>query len=64
MMQTRHSRLRLAAGATAWHDSAMKNMLVALGVFLIGVVLVHALPGVDLVPDGVRAVLDEVASVW
>ncbi len=64
MMQTCYSRLRLSAGATAWHHSAMKNMLVALAVFLIGAGLIHALPGVDLVPDGVRAVLDEVASVW
>jgi hypothetical protein len=49
---------------TAWQHSAMKNMLIALGVFLIGVLLIHAIPGVDLVPDGVRAVLDEVASIW
>ncbi|HEX9770812.1 MAG TPA: hypothetical protein VGA50_16695 [Kiloniellales bacterium] len=42
----------------------MKNLLVAVGVFLIGVVLINVVPTVDLVPDGVRAVLDEVAGIW
>lgn len=63
-MQTTHSRLREAAGTSPWHDSVMKTVLMAACVFLLGFALIDAIPGTDLVPTGVRTVLDEVAGIW
>ncbi len=42
----------------------MKNFFIAFGVFAIGVAVLSVLPGTDLVPPGVRAVLDDVAAIW
>lgn len=42
----------------------MKNLFIALGVLAIGVAFLIVIPDTDLVPPGVRAVLDDVATIW
>jgi hypothetical protein len=42
----------------------MKILLTASVVFFAGVVLLQIIPDADIVPGGVRAVLDEVDSIW
>jgi len=42
----------------------MKNFVIAFGVFAVGIVVLSVIPDTDLVPPGVRAVLDDVASIW
>jgi hypothetical protein len=42
----------------------VKNLLTACVFFLAGVALLQIVPGVDLVPGGVRAALEEVDSIW
>jgi hypothetical protein len=42
----------------------MKSLFIAFGVFAIGFAILSVTPGADLIPSGVRAVLDDVATVW
>jgi hypothetical protein len=42
----------------------MKTLLTAGIVFLAGVALLWVIPDADIVPTGVRAVLDEIAGIW
>ncbi len=42
----------------------MKATLLACGVILVGLALLATLSGTDLVPSGVRAVLDDVTNIW
>jgi hypothetical protein len=42
----------------------MRPVLLAIGIFLIGLALIGAIPQADLVPGGVRTVLQDVASIW
>ena len=64
LTKTPYTRLREAAGTRTWHDSAMKNAVIAIGLFAIGFVILSVIPDADLIPSGVRAVLDDVAAVW
>ena len=61
---TPYARLRQASAIPWWQYLPMKSMLLAACVFLVGVALINAVPGVDLVPGGVRAVLEEVDGIW
>jgi hypothetical protein len=60
-MQTPYSELGEAASRQDWQNPAMKSLLIAGFVFLAGVALLQVVPDADLVPTGVRAVLDEIA---
>lgn len=42
----------------------MKSLFIAFGVFAVGFAILTLTPGVDLIPSGVRAVFDEVETVW
>jgi hypothetical protein len=42
----------------------MKGLLTAGIVFLLGAALLQIVPDADIVPTGVRAVLDDVDSIW
>jgi len=42
----------------------MKTVLIACGVFLVGFALLTGASDADIVPGGVRQVLDDVASIW
>jgi hypothetical protein len=42
----------------------MKTLLTAGIVFLVRVSLLWVIPDADIVPTGVRAVLDDVNSIW
>jgi hypothetical protein len=42
----------------------MKTLLTAGIVLLVGVALIGVIPDADIVPTGVRAVLDDVNSIW
>jgi hypothetical protein len=42
----------------------MKTVLTAGMVFLAGMALLAITPDADIVPTGVRSVLDEIAGVW
>ena len=42
----------------------MKSLLIACGVFAIGLAVLSAVPDADLLPQGVKTVLSEVAGVW
>jgi len=42
----------------------MKTALVACGVFLVAFALLAVVPDADIVPAGVRRVLDDVAGIW
>ena len=42
----------------------MKAVAVATAILLLGIVLIDVVAEADLVPSGVRAVMEEVASVW
>lgn len=42
----------------------MKKLFIAFGVFAIGVAVLSVIPDTELVPSGVRAVLDDVATIW
>jgi len=42
----------------------MKALLTASVVFFAGVILLQIIPDADLVPDGVRAVLNDVDNIW
>jgi hypothetical protein len=42
----------------------MKRVFMAFGVFAVGFALLNVIPDADLLPSGVRAVLDDFATVW
>ena len=63
-VQTPYSQLGEAAEAQYWQNPAMKTLLTAGIVFLAGVALLWVIPDADIVPTGVRAVLDDVNSIW
>jgi len=42
----------------------MKSLLTAGVVFLVGVALLGVIPGADIIPTGVRAVMDEMSGIW
>jgi hypothetical protein len=62
--KTPYTRIREAAATRKWHDSAMKSVFIACGVFAVGVAILSVVPDADLLPSGVRAVLDDVATAW
>jgi hypothetical protein len=64
LTQTTYSRLRAAASGLQWHASAMKSLAMAVGILLVGTALISVMPEADLIPDGVRTVLDDVARIW
>jgi hypothetical protein len=64
LTKTSYTRLREAVGTGKWHDFAMKRVFIAFGVFAVGFALLNVLPDADLLPSGVRAVLDDFATVW
>ncbi len=63
-MQTPYSQLGEASRTQGWQNPAMKTLLTAGIVFLVGVALLGVIPDADIVPTGVRAVLDNVDSIW
>lgn len=63
-MQTPYSRVGEAQKTRGWHTDAMKTLLTAVIVLLGGAMLIHTVPGTELVPTSVRAVLDQIASIW
>ena len=64
MTQTPYSPLGEALAREAWQTRAMKTLLTAAVVLFAGAIFVHSVPQADLVPAGVRAVLDEIAEIW
>ena len=62
--QSPHSQFGEVAEAQYWQNPAMKTLLTAGIVFLAGVALLWVIPDADIVPTGVRAVLDDVNSIW
>jgi len=42
----------------------MKTLLTAVIVLFAGAIFIHSVPQADLVPSGVRAVLDEIGQIW
>ncbi len=60
-MQTPYSRRGEASRTQDWQNPAMKSLLTAGIVFLAGVALLQIIPDADIVPAGVRAVLDTIA---
>ena len=42
----------------------MKTLLTAAIVLFAGAIVVHSVPQADIVPNGVRAVLDEIGKFW
>lgn len=63
-MQNPYACLGEAANASRWHDVVMKTLVIACGLFAAGFAMLVVLSGADLVPAGVRAILDDVAAVW
>lgn len=63
-MQTPYARLAEASAPEAWQTRAMKTLLTAAIVLFAGAIFVHSVPQSDLVPSGVRAVLDEIGAIW
>ncbi len=63
-MQTPYSQLGEALRTQGWQNPVMKTLLTAGIVFLVGVALLGVIPDADIVPTGVRAVLDDVDSIW
>ena len=64
LAQTPYSQLREAASQREWQNPAMKSLLTAGVVFLVGVALLGVIPGADIIPTGVRAVMDEMSGIW
>ncbi len=64
LMQAPYSQLGEAPKAQGWQNPAMKILLTAVIVLLAGVVVLLIIPDADIVPTGVRAVLDAVANIW
>jgi len=42
----------------------MKSLFIAFSLFAVGFAILSVTPDADLIPTGVRAVLDEVETVW
>ncbi len=63
-MQTPYSQLGEASRTQDWQNSAMKSLFTAGIVFLLGAALLAIIPDADIVPTGVRAVLDDVDNIW
>ncbi len=63
-VQTPYSQLEEAFRTQDWQNPAMKSLLTAGIVFLLGAALLAIIPDADIVPTGVRAVLNEVDSIW
>lgn len=63
-MQTPYARLGEALGTRAWQTRAMKTLLTAAIVLFAGAIVIQSVPQTDLVPSGVRAVLDGIAGIW
>ena len=63
-MQAPYSQLGEASSRQDWQNPAMKSLLTAGIVFLLGAALLAIIPDADIVPTGVRAVLNDVASIW
>ena len=63
-VQTPYSQLGEASRTQDWQNPAMKSLLTAGIVFLLGAALLAIIPDADIVPIGVRAVLNEVDSIW
>ena len=59
-----YSQLGEAPRTQDWQNPAMRTLLIAGMVFLAGIVLLQIIPDADIVPPGVRAVLDEMAGIW
>ena len=64
MVQTPYSRLGEASRTQDWQNPAMKTLLAAVIVLLAAVVLLQIIPYADIVPTGVRDVLDAIAGIW
>ncbi len=64
LVQTSYSHLGEAFSRQDWQNPAMKSLLTAVIVLLAGVVVLLIIPYADIVPDGVRAVLDKIANIW
>ena len=64
LVQTPYSQLGEASRTQGWQNPAMKTLLTAGIVFLVGVALLGVIPDADIVPTGARAVLDDVSSNW
>jgi hypothetical protein len=63
-VQTPYSQLGEASRTQDWQNPDMKSLLTAGIVFLLGAALLAIIPDADIVPIGVRAVLNEVDSIW
>lgn len=63
-MQSPYACLGEAAVTARWQNVVMKSLFIACGLFAAGFVMIAVLPGTDLVPAGVRAILDDVGAVW
>ena len=64
LVQTPYSQFGEASRTQDWQNPAMKSLLTAVIVLLAGVVVLLIIPYADIVPDGVRAVLDKIANIW
>ncbi len=64
LVQTPYSQLGEASRTQDWQNPYMKALLTAGIVLLVGVALIGVIPDADIVPTGVRAVLDDVNSIW
>ena len=59
-----YSQLGEASRTQDWQNPTMKSLLTVGIVFLLGAALLAIIPDADIVPTGVRAVLNEVDSIW
>ena len=63
-LKTPYPQLGEAPRTQDWQNPAMKSLLTAGIVFLLGAALLAIIPDADIVPTGVRAVLDDVDNIW
>jgi hypothetical protein len=63
-VQTPYSQFGEEFRTQDWQNPVMKTLLTAGIVLLVGVALIGVIPDADIVPTGVRAVLDDVNSIW
>ncbi len=63
-MWTPYSQFGEASRTQDWQNPVMKSLLTAGIVFLLGAALLAIIPDADIVPTGVRSVLDNVANIW
>ena len=59
-----YSQFAEAVRRQDWQNPTMKKLLTAGIVFLLGAALLAIIPDADIVPTGVRAVLNGVDSIW